>query len=49
MRAFEPLVSTPLRPLAPEFTMILLPLAGFLWIFGFAAFHGPLIPRRKIG
>ena len=37
--------------LAPEYTMILLPLAGLLWIIAFlsfAAFYGPLILRRKL-
>lgn len=37
--------------LAPEFTMILLPLAGLLWILaflGFVAFYSPLVMRRKI-
>ena len=38
--------------LAPKLTMILLPLAGLLWIIAFlsfAAFYGPLVLRRKIG
>lgn len=37
--------------LAPEFTMILLPLAGLLWILAFLGFvvsYGPLVVGRKI-
>lgn len=37
--------------LAPDYMMILLPLAGLLWIvafLSFAAFYGPLILRRKL-
>lgn len=38
--------------LAPEHTMILLPLAGLLWItafLSFVGFYGPLVLRRKVG
>ncbi|PPJ49063.1 short-chain dehydrogenase [Rhizobium sp. KAs_5_22] len=37
--------------LAPEFTMILLPLSGLMWVaafLGFVAFYSPLVMRRKI-
>jgi uncharacterized protein involved in response to NO len=38
--------------IAPDHTMLLLPLAGIFWVvafLSFAAFYGPLLPLRRNG